>query len=183
MATKRNIKMMEAGIKMFLQGLGVDLEDENYRDTPRRVAAMYLELFTRKEFKFATFPSGRSDLVILRGHKCHGICPHHLVLVEMRVYIGYIPHHKVVGLSKLARAAEAPLTRPILQEDYTTEVASLIKRELDPTGVAVTVAATHGCMRCRGIETDGDVVTSSMHGVFLHNPAAKAEFLHIIGRP
>lgn len=174
---------MAEGVRLLLEGMGVNLEDENYRDTPRRVAAMYRELFSRPEFEFPTFPSERSDVVVLRGHKCYGVCPHHLLPVEMRVHIGYIPHHKVVGLSKLARAAEGPLTRPVLQEGYTYEVADLLKRELDPTGVAVVVAATHGCMRCRGIETDGDVVTSSMHGQFLHNPAARAEFFQIIGRP
>jgi GTP cyclohydrolase IA len=182
MATKRtvNAKKMEEGVRLLLQGMGVDLADENFRDTPRRVAAMYRELFSRPKFNFATFPAKYRSMVIVRGHKCYCVCPHHLLPVELRVYIGYIPHLKVVGLSKLARAAEAPLVRPIMQEEYTDELADILKRELDPTGVAVVVQAAHGCMRCRGIKTDADVVTSAMHGVFMTVAAAREEFMKLL---
>jgi len=179
---KMNVKKMEAGVKLLLQGMGVDLADRNYTDTPGRVARMYVELFSPKPNNYATFPEKHDSLVLLRGHGVHGVCPHHLVPVEMQVYVGYIPNKTVLGLSKLARVAEEPLTGPVLQETYTDTVADLLNERVDPKGVAVVVAGRHGCMKHRGVRSTADVVTSAMRGVFFSNPAAREEFLRLIGR-
>jgi len=173
---------MEQGVKLLLQGMGVDLDDRNFRDTPRRVAALYKELFTPHGNSFATFPEVHDSLIVLRGHIVHGVCPHHLMPVEMRVSVGYIPNKSVLGLSKLARVAEDPLTGPIMQETYCDRVADLLLDRTDAKGVGVVVAGRHGCMRHRGVRTDADVVTSALRGVLLLNPSAKAEFLQIVGR-
>jgi GTP cyclohydrolase IA len=179
---KMNLKKMEAGVKLLLQGMGVDLNDRNYQDTPARVAKMYVELFTPKTNNFATFPEKHDSLIVLRGHRVFGVCPHHLLPVEMRVYVGYIPNRQVLGLSKLARVAEDPLRGPILQETYTDQVADLLFHKTDAKGVGVVVAGTHGCMQCRGVKTDADVVTSAMRGLFMNNFPTRDEFLRIIGR-
>lgn len=177
---KLNVKKMEQGVRLLLEGMGADVNgDENFRLTPQRVARMYQELFTRPVFSATAFPSTYGGMVILRGHKCHGVCPHHLLPVEMRVHIGYIPGTKVLGLSKLARVVESHLTGPVLQEDLGERIADTLCT-VGAKGVAVVIAAQHGCMRHRGVETDADVVTSTMRGQLLLNPAAREEFLQLI---
>lgn len=174
---------MEQGVRLLLQGMGCDLNDPNYQDTPTRVAKMYSELFSPPENNLATFPSSHAGLVLLRGHRLFGVCPHHLLPFEMRVHIGYIPDEKVLGLSKLARLAAEHLTGPILQERFTDDVAYDLFKRTGAKGAGVVVAAEHGCMQCRGVRTTGDVVTSSMHGVFLLFESPRAEFMRLIGRP
>ncbi len=179
----RDLTMMERGIEMLLEGMGVDRNDPNFRDTPGRVARMYAAMLTPQPNNWMTFPAGESDLIVLRGHKVIGLCPHHLQPVVFTCYVGYIPDTKTVGLSKLARAVEEHLTVPIMQEDLAHKVADTLHNRLHPKGVAVVIAGVHGCMRFRGVESDGDVVSSVMKGVLLLNPAARAEFLQLIGRP
>lgn len=178
---KMNQKKMEAGVKLLLTGMGVDLADPNYKDTPRRVSKMYLELFTHTKNNFRSFPEKYDELVLLRDHRVHGVCPHHLVPVEMRVHLAYLPNGRVLGLSKLARAIEGQLRAPVLQEAFTAEVVDSIVTAVKPKGVACVVIGKHGCMHHRGVRTQGDIVTSKMQGVFLLNPTAREEFLRLIG--
>lgn len=175
--------LMEKGVRLLLEGMGCDVEDPNYVATPARVARMYLELFTPAPASYTTFPYGHAGLVLLRNHRAFGVCPHHLLPFEMRLHIGYIPNKRVLGLSKLARIAEAHLTGPVLQEKFTDDVAYHLYKETDAKGAGCVISSEHGCMQCRGIKTTGDVVTSSMHGVFLLNPTAREELLRLIGRP
>jgi GTP cyclohydrolase I len=179
---KLNPRKMEAGVKLLLEGMGVDLTAPDYVDTPGRVARMYTELFTPPKNNMATFPAEHPGLVLLRNHRLFGVCPHHLLPFEMRMHIGYIPNKKVLGLSKLARVAEEHLTAPILQEQFTNVVAYDLFKRTEAKGAGVIISAEHGCMQCRGVKTTGDIVTSSMHGVFLLFEAPRAELLQLIGK-
>lgn len=176
---------MVAGMEQFLRHfVGSDWHlDPNFRDTPRRVAKMFLEMTRPQHNNWMTFPAGSTDLIVLRNHKVVGICPHHLMPVEMKCFIGYIPHRETLGLSKLARVVEQQLTAPLMQEDLAHKVANSLEKALDPKGVAVVISGVHGCMRFRGVESEGDVVTSVMKGALFNNPAARAEFFSLIGRP
>lgn len=176
-------KKIEQGVRLVLQGMGVDLEDPNFKDTPARVAKLYREILTPPKNNMTTFPSRFDSMVLLRGHKVVALCPHHLMPVELRAYVAYIPNKAVLGLSKLARVVEQHLTKPIMQEELCDLVVDQLNSDLDPKGVACVLAGQHGCMRHRGVETDGDVVTSSVRGVFLTNPAAREELFGLIGRP
>lgn len=178
-----NQKLLEKGALLLLQGMGVDLEDSNFKDTPKRVAKMYKELLTPQLNNMTSFPSPTKGMIVLRAHRIFALCPHHLLPVELHGYVAYIPHRKVLGLSKLARVLEQHLTTPIMQEELGDKTADSIVESLDPQGVGVILAGRHGCMRYRGIETDGDVVTSTMRGLFLHSQATREEFLRLIGRP
>jgi GTP cyclohydrolase I len=178
-----NEDKMSNGIEMLLEGMGVNLADENFHGTPRRVARMYAEMLSPEANSWATFPASASDLVLLRNHRVVAICPHHLLPVEIVAHVGYIPAKLTLGLSKLARAVESHLVQPVLQEDLADYIANSLNEHLDPKGIGVVLAGTHGCMRFRGVRTDGDVVTSVMRGVLLLNPAARQEFLSLIGRP
>lgn len=176
-------KTRKAIEKLLLEGFGVDLKDPHYADTPSRVARMYAEMFTPRPNNMRTFPVEHGGLVLLRDHRAFAVCPHHLLPFEMRVSVGYIPHKKVLGLSKLARVVEAQLGAPILQEALTDAVAWDLQHRTDAKGSGCVVVGQHGCMRCRGVRTTGDVVTSSMQGVLLLNPTARQEFMSLIGRP
>jgi GTP cyclohydrolase I len=180
-----NREKMEYGIEIFLEGLiGPNWrEDPNFFDTPARVSKAYIEMLTPSLNNWKIFPAKSSDMVVLRGHIVFGICPHHLFPVEMKAYVGYIPNKHTIGVSKLARAVESTLHVPALQEDLTHAVSAALEKHLEPKGCAVTITGIHGCMRCRGVRSTGDIVTSVMTGVFLLNPNAKAEFLQIIGTP
>lgn len=177
-----NEKAVANGVRLMLAGFGVDLNNPNYKDTPKRVARMYKELFTPPHNSMAVFPERHDNMIVLRGHTVVGICPHHLLPVVFKVWLGYIPDRHVLGLSKLGRIIHDQLTGPILQETFTDAVATAMQRTLGPRGVAVVVSGKHGCMQLRGLRTHADVVTSSMRGVFLLNPPAREEFLRLIGR-
>lgn len=178
-----DLKTVEKGVRLILQGLRLDTKDRNYVDTPRRVARMYKEFFTPQRNNLQTFAERHDNMVILRGHRVYGMCPHHLLPVEMRVSLAYIPRGKVLGLSKLARAVEDHLHSPILQEALTDEIAKSLHERLDPLGVAVVIVGLHGCMRYRGVRTPADVITSAVTGVFRNVPGAREEFLRLVGSP
>lgn len=178
-----NKKLLEAGALQILKGMGVDLEDSNFKDTPQRVAKMYTQLLTPQKNNWQTFPSPTSGMIVLRNHTVFALCPHHLLPVELRAYVAYIPGDKVLGLSKLARVVEQHLTRPIMQEELGEIAADSLVEALAPQGVAVVLAGQHGCMRYRGIETTGDVVHSALRGLFIHSQSTREEFWHIVGRP
>lgn len=178
-----NQRLIEQGVRLILKGINADLDDRNYKGTPKRVARMYKEIFSPPQNNLRTFEEHHEHMVILRGHRIFGMCPHHLLPVEMRVSIGYIPGKRVLGLSKLARCVEEHLTEPILQEALTDRIAGTLQDRLEPLGVAVVIVGVHGCMRYRGVRTTGDVLTSSVSGVFRNVPSAKEEFLRLIGAP
>jgi GTP cyclohydrolase I len=177
-----DLKVMQQGVEMLLRGMDVDLADPNFSGTPERVARMYREMLTPQENTWATFPAKTNDMIILRGHRAWGICPHHLLPVELMCNVGYVPNRLACGLSKLARACEEPLTSPMLQEDLAHEIANSVNERLDPKGVAVVLYGRHNCMSSRGVRTDGDIITSVMRGVFLLVPTAREEFLSLIRR-
>jgi len=119
----------------------------------------------------------------------HVLCPHHLAPCTFHVYTGYIPNKdrgKVLGLSKLARVADIVGRRPIIQEQYTEELADVLEQGLangvsgsKPEGVAVYVVGVHGCMTSRGVRQQGEVTTSVVRGAFLTEAATRNEFYMI----
>lgn len=177
-----NEKQISTGIRLVLIGMGVDPDsDANFRGTPARVAKMYKELLSPKKNSWATFPASSSDLVILRRHRVIALCPHHLMPVDLQCSVGYIPRKTVVGISKLARAVEEHLTKPMLQEDLAHAVADSLVAHLEPRGVGVVLTGVHGCMRFRGVKSEGDIVVSAMRGELQLNPTARSEFFQVLG--
>jgi GTP cyclohydrolase I len=179
-----NKDLLKQGAELLLRGMGLsdeELQDSNFKDTPARVAKMYAELLTPQENNWQTFPAPSKGMIVLRKHTIFALCPHHLLPVELRAYVAYIPSERVLGLSKLARVVEQHLTLPIMQEELGDKVADSLMSRLQPQGVAVVLAGEHGCMRIRGVETTGDVVTSALRGLFLHAAQTRDEFYRIIG--
>lgn len=172
--------------RKVLSDLGVNLDDPNFKDTPLRVARMYMHFFRNersrvvKSIKRKVFPSKNDQIVLVKDIVCFGMCPHHLLPVIYDVAIGYIPNGKVLGLSKLARLAIAECSYPKLQEDVTKEIADTLEDILDTKGLIVIMTGQHSCMKCRGIEMNAECVTSDCRGI-LRDPGSKSEFLKLLG--
>ena len=180
-------KKIEIAVRMILEALNEDLNREGLRDTPRRVADMYEEIFSgyniNSELNVVFMES--SDLVIARGIRFYSICEHHLLPFFGFVNIAYIPNGKVLGISKLAKLINKYAQRLQLQERMTNQIADeLYSSEARPLGVIVLTTAKHTCMMMRGVEKQNSkMITSAMLGSFHKSAATRNEFLQLIGFP
>lgn len=186
-------KRMDA-IKMLLstipgeQGLGTSELREGLRDTPKRVAKMYDEIFggygqDPVDILKATFDEeNHHEMVIVKDIPFYSHCEHHMVPFFGHAHIAYIPDGTVVGLSKLARLVDCYAKRLQIQERLTTQIAETIENVLHPMGVMVVIQAEHLCMSMRGVKKPGsNTITSAVRGVFAdNNNTARAEFLSLI---
>jgi len=132
-----------------------------------------------KNFK-SVFKDPYSEMLVCKDINVWTLCPHHLLPCNFKVYIGYLPKKgKVLGLSKFARIAVTLAKKPIMQEQYTRELADVFQSRLEPDGLGIYVIGKHGCMGCRGINQELEVVTSKLEGAFLNDQMAREEFLSI----
>jgi GTP cyclohydrolase I len=181
-----NQEKITAGVRMILEGLGEDLEREGLRGTAERVARMYTELLQGlhedpRAYLQVVFDEQHDEMVVVRDVPFSSLCEHHMLPFHGRVHAAYIPHGKVVGLSKIPRVIEAFARRLQVQERMTSQIADLLMEELDAHGVGVVVEASHTCMTMRGIKKPGTLmVTSAMRGTFRTNKATRSEFLSLI---
>jgi GTP cyclohydrolase IA len=179
----------EAAIRVLLRWAGDDPAREGLRDTPSRVARAYQEWFAGyavdpEEFLRRTFEEtdGYDEMVVLRDVGFESMCEHHMAPIIGKAHIAYLPHKRVVGISKLARVVEAYSKRLQIQEKMTAQIANTIESVLKPKGVAVVIEATHQCMTTRGVHKTGvSMVTSRMLGAFRDDASTRREFLAMIG--
>lgn len=166
--------------------LHIDMSADDYKDTPARMARMYYELFGSNidfdkrvdEILSRTFPSKYDGMVISDGIRVYSMCKHHFLPAIMDVVIGYIPSKDVLGLSKLARIAELFAAHPLVQEDYTNDLADKIMEVLTPAGVGVYVKGVHYCQTMRGAKQRNAVMTTTcLRGCFKDDTRTRAEFL------
>ncbi len=181
-----DLARIERAVREILSAVGEDPDREGLRDTPRRVARMYAELFSglhedpRLHLK-RFFSEKYDEIVLVRDISFESICEHHLMPFVGKAHIGYLPNGRVIGLSKLARVVEGVARRPQVQERMTETIADLLMEELQPKGVAVVLEAVHTCMTVRGVRKPGSVcVTSAMKGAFRNNPSTRAEVMTLI---
>jgi GTP cyclohydrolase I len=175
-------------IRMLIEAIGENPEREGLKDTPRRVAEMYKELFSgisqdpREELKVG-FEEGHREMVIVRDIPFHSMCEHHILPFYGVAHVGYIPNKdgRVVGASKLARVVEIVSKRPQLQERMTSTIADSIMDAIKPDGVAVVIQAEHLCMIMRGIKKPGSaLVTSALRGTFRSRNDTRNEFFCLL---
>lgn len=169
--------LVERGVHFILKGLknefGLDLRDENFRDTPKRVARAYYEMCCGincdddiNSIISTSFPSDYDGMIVQKDIRCYSMCPHHLLPVEYRVNIGYIPNKRMLGISKLTRIVKILAKAPKLQEQYTHDIINVFNK-LGCKGAIVQVSGYHLCMGARGVEMpDARTITSSICGVF-----------------
>lgn len=158
-------------------------EDPDMRETPMRVEKMYKHFFRNEDARIhfnKTFPTSNNEMIILKNINVIGLCPHHLMPIEYKIHIGYIPNGFALGLSKFNRICKAVASYPKLQENLTHEICNLIQNNLKCMGVIVVVKGIHGCIKFRGVEDCSDTITSQISGIYQMNPEAKREALSII---
>jgi len=167
----------------LLHLLGADFNDENFKKTGRRTARAWIKEFLAEPFNWSVFDEEPySGAITLAHHEVWTRCPHHLERVRMEVSVSYIPDQgRVLGLSKLARAADFFATGCILQETYTRLLVEGIVSNLDPKGVAVLTRAEHNCMQARGVETSGPVFMDLYYGDYM-SPEMQQKFLEYTRR-
>jgi GTP cyclohydrolase I len=181
-----DLPRIEEAVREILAAVGEDPNREGLRETPRRVARMYAEMFSGLHKNPRThlqkfFTEKYDEMVLVRNIAFDSMCEHHMLPFSGVAHIGYIPNGKVVGLSKLARVVEVVSHRPQVQERMTEDLANLLIDELDVKGVAVVIEATHSCMTIRGVRKPGSVcVTSAMKGVFRSSLSSRAEVMNLI---
>jgi len=177
-------------VRDIIRILGLKPElDANLVDTDRRVAKMYLEIFSGLDEgtrpKLTTFPNEEhyTAMVMEKEIPFYSMCSHHFVPFYGHGHIAYIPNERIVGLSKLPRLLEFYAKRPQLQERLTEQVAAVLEEELKPQGVMVVIEARHLCVEMRGVKKPGAVtVTSAIRGIFMEK-AVREEFLDLLRRP
>lgn len=185
-----SVEEAEAAVRTLLRWAGDDPTREGLRDTPKRVAKSYKELFSGYAIDPVsllerTFEEveGYDEIVLLRDIRLESYCEHHMVPIIGRCHVAYLPNRRVVGISKLARVVDAYAKRLQIQEKLTVQIASTIEQVLQPLGVGVVIEAGHQCMTTRGVHKSGvSMVTSRMLGAFRNDPATRRELLSMIGQ-
>jgi GTP cyclohydrolase I len=178
----------EQAVVTLIRWVGDDPGREGLVETPARVVRAYKEWFAgygedTDEWLQRTFEevAGYDEMVLLRDIHFVSHCEHHMAPIVGRAHLGYLPHKRVVGISKLARVVEVYARRMQIQERMTAEIANTLDRVLQPRGVAVIVEGAHGCMTSRGVhQSKATMVTSRMLGVFRDRPETRQEFLSAI---
>jgi len=184
------IELIEKNFREIMHVLGLDLNDESLKDTPRRVAKMYVkEVFSglnpdnkpkatafTNNFKF-------KEMLVEKDITLYSYCEHHFVPIFGKAHIAYFPNGHVIGLSKLNRIAQYYAKRPQVQERLTIQIANELKEALGTEDVAVVIDANHMCVASRGVnDVNSSTITSSFNGRFL-NEAVRAELLkHIYSK-
>lgn len=178
----------EEAVRTLIRWAGDDPDREGLLETPARVVRSYNEFYSGYDLDpeavlLKTFEEtgGYDEMVLIRDIAVESHCEHHMVPINGKAHVAYIPNNRVVGISKLARVVEIFAKRLQIQEKMTVDIASTIDRVLQPQGVAVVIEASHQCMTTRGIHKAGaDTVTSHMLGAFRDDPSTRREFLAMI---
>jgi GTP cyclohydrolase I len=175
--------------KLLVEGLGLDLNDPNLIDTPKRIAKMYCqELFHNvgEEFPeedFRSFPNNEkySQIVMVDNINFTSMCSHHFMPFSGKAWFLYIPDKTLVGVSKLPRLVEHYAARPQLQENLCHQIMNRFVEVVKPLGAMLVMRAIHGCMSCRGVRqyNNTGMVSSSIYGTFTHD-ATRAEGMSLI---
>lgn len=183
------VEEIRGHVRSIIEILGLDpATDPNLRETDRRVAKMYLEMFSGlsegAEPNITCFPNdeGYSAMVMEKDIPFYSMCAHHFVPFYGHAHMAYIPNERIIGLSKMPRIVEFYAKRPQLQERMTEQVAGYLEQRLRPQGIMVVLEARHLCVEMRGIKKPGaTTVTSAIRGIFLNKPV-REEFLDLLKR-
>lgn len=166
--------------------LGLDLNDDSLRETPHRIAKMYVdEIFSGLDY--SQFPKISvienkmqvEEMVQVDDIDVVSTCEHHFVTIDGRARVAYIPRDKVIGLSKINRIVRFFAQRPQVQERLTQQILVALQTLLDTDDVAVTIDAVHYCVKSRGVmDSNSRTRTTSLGGAFKADPSTRAEFLN-----
>jgi GTP cyclohydrolase I len=183
------IKKIEVHFRGIMRALGMDLTDDSLKDTPLRLAKMYvLELFSGldvNKFPKMTCIENKmkcDEMVTVSSIRFISVCEHHFAMIDGHATVSYIPKDKIIGLSKINRIVKFFARRPQVQERLTKQVADALERILGTEDVAVHMTAKHYCVISRGIEdTESETTTTDLRGKF-REPEVRSEFLRTTGK-
>jgi GTP cyclohydrolase I len=169
-----------------VETLGLDLSDDSLAETPHRIAKMYVhEIFSGLDYHH--FPKlslidnkmGADEMVKIRDIDLTSTCEHHFVTIDGQAKVAYIPHEKIIGLSKINRLVRFFGQRPQVQERLTRQILVAMQTLLGTKDVAVSIDATHYCVKSRGVmDTNSQTSTTALGGCFKENIHTRAEFLN-----
>ena len=180
----------EQAFVKIIKYIGEDPTREGLLSTPKRLVKAFKEYFKgynedAEKILDKTFGDvdGYDDMVIQKNISVQSHCEHHMAPIIGVAHVAYIPHKKVVGLSKLARVVDAFAKRLQTQERLTMQIAKIIMNSLQPRGVAVTIDASHQCMTDRGIKKENaTTVTNYFLGAFKDDLGFQNRYLRYINK-
>jgi GTP cyclohydrolase IA len=182
-----DLKKIEKGVRMILEGIGEDPERAGLKETPERVARMCTEIYAgletpTEELLKAIEGESHDEMVLLKDIPFYSVCEHHMIPFIGKVHVAYIPSGgKIVGLSELVKAVDVLAKRLQVQERLTTQLADLIMHKLKPKGAMVIIDAEHLCISMRGVKKPGTrTVTSAVRGIFRSKQSTRDELLELI---
>ncbi|WP_426416236.1 GTP cyclohydrolase I FolE [Aestuariirhabdus sp. LZHN29] len=165
--------------------LGLDLNDDSLQETPHRIARMYVdEIFSGLDY--SSFPSiatidnkmAVDEMVKVNNIRMVSTCEHHFITIDGSASVAYLPASKIIGLSKINRIVRFFSQRPQVQERLTQQILVALQTLLETDNVAVSICATHYCVKARGImDTNSFTETTALGGAFKSCPQTRAEFL------
>ena len=178
---------VETAVRSILEGVGENPERDGLKNTPARVARMYEELLEGYHtdpialINGALFEVDYDEMVVVKDIEYYSLCEHHLVPFYGVAHVAYIPHGKVIGLSKLPRIVDMFARRLQVQERMTQQIADFVAEALHPQGVAVVVEGAHLCSMMRGVKkANARMVTSAVLGRFKSDARTRSEFFEHI---
>jgi GTP cyclohydrolase IA len=184
-----DLEAIRSATKDILLSIGEDPEREGLKNTPFRIARMYVELMAGYRtdpvamINDACFEVAYDEMVVVRDVEFYSLCEHHMLPFVGRAHIAYIPKGQVIGLSKIPRIVDMFARRLQVQERMTQQIANFIDGLLHPQGVAVVLEGLHLCTMMRGVKKhNARMTTSAMLGAFRVNLATRQEFLDNISR-
>ena len=186
LSAEQKYRRIEALMRDVVETLGLDLSDDSLAETPHRIAKMYVrEIFSGLDY--SEFPKlslidnkmGANEMIKVRGIEMISTCEHHFVTIDGTAKVAYIPKDKILGLSKINRLVRFFARRPQVQERLTRQILVALQALLGTDDVAVSIDATHYCVKSRGVmDSSSQTSTTALGGCFERNIHTRAEFLN-----
>jgi len=188
LSTEKKIKKIEHYFGEIMQTLGLDMTDDSLKDSPKRVARMYVTeifggLLPENKPEISTFKNQYKyrQMLVEKDITVYSFCEHHFLPIIGKAHVAYISSGKVIGLSKINRIVDYYAKRPQVQERLTMQIVEAMKEALGTRDVACIIDAKHLCVNCRGIkDTASSTITAELSGLFQTNPTTRQEFLNYI---
>jgi GTP cyclohydrolase I len=186
LSAEQKYRRIEALMREVVETLGLDLGDDSLAETPHRIAKMYVrEIFSGLDY--SEFPTlslidnkmGANEMIKVRDIELVSTCEHHFVTIDGTAKVAYIPKDKILGLSKINRIVRFFARRPQVQERLTRQILVALQTLLGTEDVAVSIDATHYCVKSRGVmDSSSKTSTTALGGCFEKNIHTRAEFLN-----
>lgn len=184
---EKKIENIQIHFSKIMEELGLDLTDESLKGTPYRFAKMYVqELFyglnPKNRPKISTFPNtyGYQSMLVEQDITIDSSCEHHFLPIVGHAHVGYVPKHKVVGLSKINRLVDYYAHRPQVQERLCLQILKDLQETLDTEDVIVVIHAKHLCVSSRGIKDKESATTTIEYGGTFTDTEKRVEFFNLI---